>query len=91
MKKKTGMLAVAAAAFIAGGFSVQFLAPVYGQDADVKKPKWQHGLSLMVRKADEANFSKDTKRIGIEVFKDENNGNLIYVSETGSISVLPGK
>jgi len=91
MKKQSGTFALAAAAFIIGAASMEFLPRVYGQDADVKKPKWHHGLSLMVRKADESNFSKDTKKIGIEVFKDENNGNLIYVSENGSIAVLAGK
>ena len=91
MKKQAGMIAVAAAAFIAGAMAVGFLPRVYAQDSDVKKPKWHYGLSLMVRKADEPNFTKDTKRIGIEMFKDENNGNTIYVSETGSIAVLPAK
>jgi hypothetical protein len=90
MKNRASMAAVVVA-FVLGGLAVEFLPRVAAQDSDVKKPKWRHGLSLMVRKADEANFGKDTKKIGIEVFKDENNGNLIYVSETGSISVIPGK
>ena len=91
MKKKAGMIAVAVASFIVGAAAVGFLPRVYAQDNEVKKPKWQYGLSLMVRKADEPNFGKDTKKIGIEMFKDENNGNIIYVSETGSIAVLPAK
>ena len=41
-----------------------------------------------VRKADEDNFNKDTKQVGVEVFTDANNGNLIYISETGSIAVV---
>jgi hypothetical protein len=92
MKKQAGTtLAVAVAAFVMGAAAVAFLPRVYGQDSDVKKPKWLHGVSLQVRKADEPSFSKDTKRVGIEVFKDDNNGNLIYVSETGSIAVVPAK
>lgn len=91
MTKRGGTIAAAAMAFVLGGLAVEFLPRVSAQDADVKKPKWHYGLSLMVRKSDEANFGKDTKKIGIEVFRDENNGNLIYVSETGSIAVLPGK
>lgn len=56
-----------------------------------KKPKWLHGLSVSVRAASEADFTDKTKRVGIEVFRDENNGNLIYVADSGSISVVPGK
>jgi hypothetical protein len=43
---------------------------------------------LRARKGDEPDFTKDTKRYGVEVFVDENNGNLIYISETGDISVV---
>ena len=91
MKKQAGLVAVAVAAFIGGAATVNIMPRVYAQETEVKKPKWHYGLSLMVRKADEPNFTKDTKKIGIEMFKDENNGNIIYVSETGSIAVLPAK
>jgi hypothetical protein len=58
--------------------------------AALKPPTWLHGLELRCRKAREAEFTKDTKHFGVEVFRDENNGNLIYISETGSIAVLGG-
>ena len=60
---------------------------------DAKSPKWLHGLDLRVRKAGHPNFddSPKTLKYGIEVFRDENNGNLIYISENGSIAVVPGK
>ena len=45
-------------------------------------------MLLRSRKADEPDFNKDTKKFGVEVFADENNGNLIYVSETGDIAVV---
>jgi hypothetical protein len=48
-------------------------------------------LELKVRKAGEVDFTNATKMIGLEVFRDENNGNLIYVAETGSIAVVAGK
>jgi len=55
---------------------------------DGKGPLSQHGLDILVRKAD----SKDKNpRFGVECFLDENNNNLIYVCETGSISVVPSK
>ena len=55
----------------------------------VKAPKALYGLTLRVRGGDEENFSDKTKQIGIEVFEDENSGDLIYISETGSIAVVP--
>ena len=78
---------LASAAFLGGFVVSEFREYANAQDAG-KKPSWQHGLMLRVRKADEPDFNKDTKKIGVEVFVDENNGNLIYVSETGDISVV---
>jgi len=91
MTVKTKMLALTAVAFLLGGLTGQSLPPVYGQGTQPKGPKWQYGLSVRVRKAEEADFTKDTKRVGLEVYRDDNNGNLIYVSEAGSIAVVPGK
>jgi len=47
-------------------------------------------LDVSVRKANEAAFGKDTRKFGVEVFRDETNGNLMFVCETGSIAVIPG-
>ncbi|MFO0867137.1 MAG: hypothetical protein U0744_21275 [Gemmataceae bacterium] len=58
--------------------------------SDSKAPEWLHGLDLKVRKANEPSFTKDTKIFGVEVFRDANNGNLIFLGETGSIAVAPG-
>lgn len=55
-----------------------------------KSPVWTHGLDLKVRKAKEKKFDKDTKVWSVEIFRDENNGNLIYLCETGSIAIVPG-
>jgi len=87
MSKKSKYL-VATAAFLCG-FVVCELGRdyVYAQ-GESKAPKWSHGMLLRSRKADEPDFNKDTKKFGVEVFADENNGNLIYVSETGDISVV---
>ena len=53
----------------------------------VKGPKAMYGLALSARKVDEKEFGKN--KIGIEVFRDENTGGLIYISETGSIATAP--
>jgi hypothetical protein len=57
---------------------------------EVKAPKWLYGMKLKVRKAGETKFTDDTKKFGIEVFKDENSGIVLYISETGSIAVVRG-
>jgi hypothetical protein len=75
-----------------GGWIVADLSKQFANAQDSGKgPKWTHAMDLRVRKAGEKDFTKDTKMWSIEVFRDENNGNLIYISETGSISVVPGK
>jgi hypothetical protein len=58
-------------------------------DSKVKPPVWLHGMNCKVRNATEFDFNDKTKKIGIECYKDENTGKLIYVSETGSIAVVP--
>jgi hypothetical protein len=55
-----------------------------------KAPSWLHGLDLAVRRADEPQFTKETKRYGVEVFRDESNGNLVFICENGSLAVTPG-
>ena len=56
---------------------------------EVKPPVWKNAMELRVRKAGEADFNDKTKKIGVEVYLDANNGNIVYLSETGSIAVLP--
>ena len=40
-----------------------------------------------VRKAREPDFTKDTRKHGVEVYLDENNGNLIFITEMGNLWV----
>jgi len=65
------------------------IAPNPGKFADLKSVTWKAAMNLKVRKGGEKAFNKDTKKFGIEVFVDNRTGNLVYVSETGSIAVLP--
>lgn len=55
-----------------------------------KNAVWLHGLDLMVRKADEKGFDKDTRVWGVEVFRDANNGHLVYIGESGMFAIVPG-
>ena len=89
MSKRVQYFLVGAVCFLMGCLVTQQLPFVRAQDT--KSPKWSHGLEFRVRKAGEVDWSKETKRFGIEVFKDENNGNLVYITETGAIAVAPAK
>ena len=55
---------------------------------DAKSVTWKSAMALRARKAGEKEFDK-AKKYGIEVFEDNRTGNLIFISETGSIAVLP--
>jgi hypothetical protein len=63
-------------------------APATGEG---KSPVWLHGFDLKCRKHNEPNFGKKTQKFGVEVFRDENNGNLIYLCESGALAVVPGR
>jgi hypothetical protein len=91
MSKRVQSLLVAVVCFLLGLLVAPHLPFVVAQESKAKAPEWRHGMELRVRKAGEPDFNKDTKKYGIEVFRDENNGNWIYISETGSIAVVPGK
>jgi hypothetical protein len=54
-------------------------------------PTWTAGMELQARKAGEKDFTKDTAKYGVELFKDENNGNLIYIGQTGALAVVPSQ
>jgi hypothetical protein len=77
--------------FLIGALLAPHLPFGFAQDSKVKNPTWLHGMNLKARNSMQDDFNKDTKKYGLEVYKDENNGNLIYISETGSIAVVPGK
>ena len=53
-------------------------------------PQWLHGLDLKCRKGLEKNFEPKTKVFGLELFRDANTANYIYLSEVGSIAVVRG-
>ena len=92
MSKRVQIPLVGLACLLLGTFLAPHLPFVRAQGENkVKAPTWLHGFNVKSRKSDQYDFNKDTKKYGIEVYKDEENGNLIYVSETGSIAVLPGK
>ena len=75
-------------AAVALGLALVVALPATAQVA--KSPSWSHAFDLKCRSSKEPIFEK-ARAFGIEVFRDENNGNWVYISETGSIAVVPGK
>ena len=73
-----------------GGLAV---VPAAGLQApkEVKSPDWLHGMSCGTRKVGEKDFTKDTKKYGVEVFKDAHTGHTVYASETASLAIVPKK
>jgi len=62
-----------------------------GQPAKSKEPKWLYGRVFRVRKADEKDFNDKTQKHGAEIYKDENTNYNVYMTDSGSICVFPGK
>lgn len=52
-------------------------------------PKAVYGLDLRVRADGEVEITDKTKRISVEVFEDQDAKTLVYITETGSIAVVP--
>lgn len=77
--------------FLLGCLLAPQVPQALGQGAKSKAPVWSHALTLGCRKFNEEDWDKNTRKFGIEAFKDENTGNLIYITETGSIAVVPHK
>jgi hypothetical protein len=54
--------------------------------SNVKEPRWTHGLNVKCRRYGEKDFSDKTQVFGAEVFRDENVGVSLYISETGALA-----
>jgi hypothetical protein len=91
MSARVKLIMVGVICFFAGIIVVQNMPFAHAQQPEGKAPKWLHAFNLKARKDSEGNFTDTTKKYGVEVFRDENNNNLVYISETGSIAVVPGK
>ena len=64
------------------------VAPPGVKTGEETRPSWVGAMNLKARKAGETDFAK-AKKYGVEVFRDNRTGHLVFVSETGSIAVLP--
>src|SRR5712691_3800257 len=62
-----------------------------GQEKKLKELQWSHAFDLACRKNDEKDITKDTKRWGVEAFRDKNTGDGIglYIAQDGCIAIAP--
>jgi len=90
MVTRTPVSSLTRNALLLGCLTLAQAAVVSAQDGKVKPPEWKHGMDLKARKADEKEFTKDTKKYGVEAFADPNTGKLTYISEPGSFAALTG-
>ncbi|MCS6853038.1 MAG: hypothetical protein NZ700_17925 [Gemmataceae bacterium] len=91
MSRRVQVALVGLVCFLLGWVVAQQLPLVHAQTVTPKSPTWLHGLDLRVRKGGQKDFDEKTPKYGVEVFRDDNNGNLVYISETGSIAVVPAR
>jgi hypothetical protein len=64
-----------------------------GKDAGKRKdrpPQLSHRLLLPVRTSDEDRIGEATAKVSVEVYRDENNGNLVYLTHEGAVAVVAG-
>jgi hypothetical protein len=54
-------------------------------------PTWITRIKIGVRKDGEGSLPNDNRMGSVEVYRDENSGNFIYLCETGHLAVLPGR
>jgi formylglycine-generating enzyme required for sulfatase activity len=73
-----------------GPFAVLPGARSFKAPKQAKAAAWLHGLDLKVRTATQARFDRFTRVWSLEVYRDDNNANLVYIGEGGRLAVVPG-
>ena len=71
MSKRVQVYVIGLVCFLLGLLLAPHLPFARAQENKVKAPIFMHGMEVRSRKAGEADFNKDTKKWGIEVYKDE--------------------
>jgi hypothetical protein len=71
-----------------GGKALAVVAGEKAPNREAAAPKWLHRLTLPVRGWDEKKFTARTPTVGVEVYRDESTGLLVYVSELGGLAVV---
>ena len=95
MRKRMGWITLAGGVFcffggyLAGQLDVSRLHAQEPAAAGTRSFTNLLGNALAVRGIDEVEFTEKTKRFGIEVYRDERHGTLLYITETGAIAAVP--
>jgi hypothetical protein len=89
MSRRTLLVAIGLICFLLGLVAGQQVT-LHAQSNSAKAPVWKLGLDLKARQGGADDFDK-ARKFGVEVFLDANTNNLVYISETGSIAVVPSK
>jgi hypothetical protein len=89
MSKRSWFGVIGLVCFMLGLVVGQQAPYVYAQ-AKSKGWTWKYDFDLKARQGGNGDWDK-ARKIGVEVYVDDNTNNLIYLTETGSIAVVPGK
>jgi hypothetical protein len=75
--------------FVVLSLMTGFVGGRLGMAQNPAAPTWMSSVnSGWVSVANSADYSQPAKKYQIGIFRDDSNGNLVYVSETGSIAVV---
>jgi hypothetical protein len=72
-----------------GSIAAAAAPPAAPDPRKIAPPKGAYGLDLLVRAADEAEFTDQTKSVPVEVFEDPNANALVYITGAGSVAAAP--
>ncbi len=81
MTKRSATAWVAVAAFTVGGLAAQFMPRLYAQEGAVKGPKLAVRPERQGSGRERGGLHAQHQEVRVRVHRDENIGNLIYVSE----------
>ncbi|MBM3978990.1 MAG: hypothetical protein FJ304_01650 [Planctomycetes bacterium] len=59
-------------------------------DLKAKPPRWTHALELKARDPKRREFDPTTKKIGVEIYADDNAGVLLYATDAGTLAAVTG-
>jgi len=89
MSKRSWLGLIGLVCFMLGLLVGQQTPYLYAQ-AKSKGWTWKYDFDLKARQGGNGDWDK-ARKFGVEVYLDENANNLVYLSETGSIAVVPNK
>jgi hypothetical protein len=90
MSKRTWFATMGVICFLLGLIVGQQVSFVNAQGAKGKGRTWKYDFDMKARAGGTDDWDK-ARKFGVEIYLDENANNLVYITETGSIAVVPNK